>query len=87
MLGIYGLLTWLSHHEYMMMLVILMVSLAGVLLFVGNLFAIVYAFGQSIWWGVSVYSSRFSASFTVSVIGTERHILERCSSRDWRQRV
>ncbi|MCU7941694.1 MAG: hypothetical protein KZQ87_03355 [Candidatus Thiodiazotropha sp. (ex Cardiolucina cf. quadrata)] len=54
MLGIHGLLTWLSHHEYMMMLVILLVSLAGTLLFVGNLFAIVYAFGQSIWWGVSV---------------------------------
>ncbi|MBW9264155.1 MAG: hypothetical protein K1565_01365 [Candidatus Thiodiazotropha sp. (ex. Lucinisca nassula)] len=37
-----------------MMLVILLMSLAGTLLFVGNLFAIVYAFGQNIWWGVSV---------------------------------
>ncbi|MEW8029624.1 MAG: hypothetical protein AB2792_09195 [Candidatus Thiodiazotropha sp.] len=38
----------------MMMLVILLMSLAGTLVFVGNLFAIVYAFGQSIWWGVGV---------------------------------
>ncbi|MBT3028622.1 MAG: hypothetical protein KME48_15820 [Candidatus Thiodiazotropha sp. (ex Ctena orbiculata)] len=54
MLGIHGLLTWLSHHEYMMMLVILVVSLAATLIFVGNLFAIVYAFGQSVWWGIGV---------------------------------
>ncbi|MES9991830.1 MAG: hypothetical protein ABW098_07745 [Candidatus Thiodiazotropha sp.] len=54
MLGIHGLLTWLSHHEYMMMLVILVVSLAATLIFVGNLFAIIYAFGQSVWWGVGV---------------------------------
>lgn len=54
MLGIHGLLTWLSHHEYMMMLVILVVSLAATLIFVGNLFAIAYAFGQSTWWGIGV---------------------------------
>jgi FtsH-binding integral membrane protein len=54
MLGIHGLLTWLSHHEYMMMLVILVVSVAGTLVFVGNLFAIIYAFGHNLWWGISV---------------------------------
>ena len=54
MLGIHGLLTWLSHHEYMMMLVILVVSVAGTLVFVGNLFAIMYAFGQNVWWGIGV---------------------------------
>lgn len=54
MLDIHGLLTWLGHHEYMMMLVILVVSLAVTLVFVGNLFAIAYAFGQSVWWGIGV---------------------------------
>jgi hypothetical protein len=54
MLGIHPLLTWLSYHEYVMMLVILIVSLAGTLVLVGSLFAIIYAFGQSIWWGLGV---------------------------------
>lgn len=64
MFGVYGLLTWLGHHEYMMMLVILVVSLAATLVFVGNLFAIVYAFGQSVWWGVGVlFIPLFSAVY------------------------
>ncbi|MCU7893017.1 MAG: hypothetical protein KZQ78_15995 [Candidatus Thiodiazotropha sp. (ex Ustalcina ferruginea)] len=29
-------------------------SIGGTLVFVGNLFAIVYAFGQSVWWGIGV---------------------------------
>jgi hypothetical protein len=63
MLGIHELLTWLSHHEYMMMLVILIVSVAGTLVFVGNLFAIVYAFGQNIWWGIGALLIPFFSLF------------------------
>jgi hypothetical protein len=63
MLGIHGLLTWLSHHEYMMMLVILIVSVAGTLVFVGSLFAIAYAFGQSVWWGIGVLFIPFFSVF------------------------
>ncbi|MCU7929886.1 MAG: hypothetical protein KZQ90_03720 [Candidatus Thiodiazotropha sp. (ex Codakia rugifera)] len=29
-------------------------SIGGTLVFVGNLFAIMYAFGQNIWWGIGV---------------------------------
>lgn len=53
-MGSQALLTWLSHHDYMMMLAILVMSIGGTLVFVGNLFAIVYAFGQSVWWGIGV---------------------------------
>jgi hypothetical protein len=63
MLGIHELLIWLSHHEYVMMLVILIVSLAGTLVFVGSLFAIVYAFGQNTWWGLGVLLIPFFSLF------------------------
>jgi hypothetical protein len=67
MLGIHPLLIWLSHHEYMMMMVILVVSLAGTLVFVGSLFAIIYAFGQSIWWGLGVlFIPLFSVYYCLS---------------------
>lgn len=49
-----NILLWLGHHETMMMLAILVVSLGGTLFVVGNAFAIVYAFGQGIWWGMGV---------------------------------
>ena len=47
----------------MMMLVILIVSVAGTLIFVGSLFAIVYAFGQSVWWGIGVLLIPFFSLF------------------------
>jgi len=48
------MLAWLNQHEYMMMLAILAVSIGVTLVIVGNLFAMAYAFGQNIWWGVAV---------------------------------